>query len=433
MSVFSHFPRFNVDSLIGAICALVFAHSALAATGKTSVIVTLVDDAQAASVIKENRVTSPGRRFTKAVNAFVADVDDTELAALDRDPRVIAITPNAKFTRPKTRIRAAQAPSTQVVTNPMKRIGLLDSFTANVDGRDKGGLDVDIAVVDSGVDNTHPDLRVVGGVNCSNSGSSPFRDDIGHGTMVAGLAAAKDNSFGIVGVAPGARIWAVKTDDDTGGITLESFMCSLEWLVTNASTIKVANMSFVFGGTVDGPCGLVRRHGRHARWIKWELVDPFNMAICKAVAAGVTIVAGAGNDATDASTYLPAAYAEVIAVSALADHDGKPGGTATDFSCWPEQIPDDGLASFSNFGAVIDFSAPGICTISTFPGNRYVMGDGTSFATPLVAGAAALLAARYPGIEPEQIRQMLTANGERWRMPNDPDHHREPILSVRGF
>jgi subtilisin len=402
------------------------------AQAKTSVIVTLVDDAQAASVIKEDRIATPGRRFTKAVNAFVADVDDTELAALDRDPRVIAITPNAKFTRPKTRMRAAQAPSTQIVTNPMKRIGLLDSWTANVDGRDDGGLDVDIAVLDGGTDSTHPDLRVVGGVNCIDS-SSIFLDSDGHGTFVAGLAAAKDNSFGIVGVAPGARIWAVKMFDDQSASTLEAFMCSLEWLIANAGTIEVANMSFTIQGTVDGPCGMVKRHGRHPRWSKWELVDPFHMAVCKVVEAGVTIVAAAGNEAMDASTSFPAAYPQTVAVSALADHDGKPGGTATDFSCWPEQIPDDRLASFSNFGAVIDFAAPGICTISTFPGNRYVMGDGTSFATPLVAGAAALLAARYPGIEPEQIRQMLTANGERWRMPNDPDRYREPILSVRGL
>jgi subtilisin len=400
--------------------------------GKTRVIVTVLDSADASAVIRDDNITNPRRRFTRAVNGFVADVDERQLAALDADPRVVAITPDARFSFPNAQKRAARQPSTQIVTNPMKRVGLLESPTARVDGRDNGGLDVDIAVVDSGVDNTHPDLRVVGGINCADS-SSPFDDVIGHGTFVAGLAAAKDNSIGIVGVAPGARIWAVKLDDYTGRVTLESFMCSLEWLVTNAGTIEVANMSLGIDGTVDGECGMVRRYGRHARWQKWELVDPYNMAICKIVAARVTIVAAAGNGAMDASTTLPGAYPETIAVSALADHDGKPGGRAQDFSCWPEQIFDDGLASFSNFGQVIDFAAPGICQISTFPGNRYVMGDGTSFSTPMVAGAAALLAARYPRANPAQIRQMLKANAERWRMPNDPDNYHESILSVRGF
>jgi subtilisin len=401
------------------------------ATETIRVIVTLVDGADATAVIRGNNLTRPGKRFTQAVNAFVADVDERELAALDVDPRVLAITPNASFTRPKTGMHDVRAPSTQTVTNPLKRIGLLESWTARVDGRDDGGLDVDIAVLDGGTDNTHPDLRVVGGVNCIDS-SSYFYDSDGHGTMVAGLAAAKDNAIGIVGVAPGARIWAVKMFDDQGYATLESFMGALEWLHANAGIIEVANMSFVIDGTVDGDCGMVRRHGRHPRWQKWELVDPYNMAICKIVAAGVTIVAGAGNDARDASYELPAAYPEVIAASALADHDGEPGGRARDDSCFPGEI-DDGLASFSNFGEVIDFAAPGICLVSTFPGNDYVMGDGTSFATPLVAGAAALLAARYPGIGPGQIRQMLKANAERWRMPNDPDHYHEPIVSVRGL
>ena len=397
----------------------------------TKVIVTLRDDSDAGAVLRFANITRTGRRFTEAINGFAADVDEAQLAALDADPRVISINPNATFTLSKIEWVGPQPLPKQIVTNPLKRIGIMDSLTAHVDGRDDGGLDVDIAVVDSGVDAAHPDLRVVGGVSCVDN-TSAFYDGTGHGTIVAGLAAAKDNGIGIVGVAPGARIWSVKMLDDSNSGSLEAFMCSLEWLQQNAPTLEVANMSFTVPGTVDGPCGLVPRPGRHPRWQKWELVDPYNMAICKIVESGTVIAAAVGNDAVDAHELLPAAYPQTIAVSALADHDGRPGGLAKKDSCFPGEI-DDSLASFSNFGEVVDFAAPGICTISTFPGGDYRMGDGTSFAAPLVAGAAALVAVRYPGAEPWFIRQMLEANAERWHMPTDPDPYPEAILSVRGF
>ena len=397
----------------------------------TKVIVTLLDGSDADSVLRSANIATTSRRFTRAINGFAADLDEAQLAALDADPRVVSINPNVTFTLAKIEWVGPQLLPKQIVTDPLKRIGIMDSPTARVDGRDDGGFDVDIAVVDSGVDGSHPDLRVAGGVNCIDS-TSPSYDPTGHGTMVAGLAAAKDNGVGVVGVAPGARIWSVKVSDESGTITLEAFMCSLEWLQMNAPIIEVANMSLGIPGTVDGPCGLVPGPGRHPRWQKWKLVDPYNMAICKIVDSGTVIVASVGNDAVDAEEQLPAAYPQTLAVSALADHDGKPGGEAKKDTCFPGEI-DDGLASFSNFGEVVDFAAPGICTISTFPGGYYRMGDGTSFAAPLVAGAAALVAVRHPGAAPSVIREILEANAERWHMPNDPDQYREAILSVRGF
>ena len=95
----------------------------------------------------------------------------------------------------------------QAVKAAVRRVGGLESPTAKIDGIDER-IDVDIAILDGGIQPDHPDLNVVGGQNCVGNGKS-WDDRDGHGTMVAGFAAAKDNSIGVVGVAPGARLWAV--------------------------------------------------------------------------------------------------------------------------------------------------------------------------------------------------------------------------------
>ena len=144
-----------------------------------------------------------------------------------------------------------------------------------------------------------------------------------------------------------------------GEATTAWLMCGLDVMVRYAAdrgdglgNIEVANLSL--GGTGAS--------------ISLTVNDPLRQAFCDAVAAGVTIVVAAGNDAADAKDVFPAAYPEVIAVSAFADFDGQPGGGAV-ATCRSDV--DDTFADFSNFGPDVDIAAPGVCIRSTLPGGGY--------------------------------------------------------------
>jgi subtilisin family serine protease len=194
-------------------------------------------------------------------------------------------------------------------------------------------------------------------------------------------------------------------------------------VTVNSATIEVANMSLSAEARVTGPCGVPARGNR---------IDHIHNAVCAATAAGVTLVASAGNDTRDATGYLPAAYPEVITVSALADSDGQAGGLGPPPPCLPD-TPDDHFAFFSNFGSVVDIAAPGVCISSTYPGGLYATSSGTSFAAPLVAGAAALLRVRNPSWSPQTIRSHLLGTAETGPIPGDPDAFPEGVLDVSTY
>jgi subtilisin len=234
--------------------------------------------------------------------------------------------------------------------------------------------------------------------------------------------AAKDNHFGVVGVAPGARLWAVKVVDETGTGTVESVMCGVDWVTAHRSRIEVANMSL--SGEATEPPGRGCTTG-----------DPFHDAVCRSVRAGITYAVAAGNDARNARAVAPASYNEVITVSALADFDGKPGGKAPGRTCLPPRTRerDDSFADFSNFGRDIDLIAPGVCILSTVPGG-YRRADGASMASPHVAGAAALYKASHPQASPVQVKRALQRAGSlNWNNADDPDRIKEQLVNVDAF
>jgi subtilisin family serine protease len=148
------------------------------------------------------------------------------------------------------------------------------------------------------------------------------------------------------------------------------------------------------------------------------------MAHCRVIAAGVTIVAAAGNEAADIQVHAPAAYDDVLTVTAMTDLDGQPGGlqppTGECSSALNAVFPiaDDTAAdSFSNFATLAEdqahtIAAPGVCIGSTYPGGLYFVSVGTSFASPLVAGTVALCIASGPcaGLTPRQIIQKIVAD-----------------------
>jgi hypothetical protein len=127
----------------------------------------------------------------------------------------------------------------------------------------------------------------------------------------------------------------------------------------------------------------------------------------------VTVVAAAGNDGTDAVSFVPAAYDEVIAVSAFTDFDGRRSfaGCQMDFSDYLYQC-DDNLADFSNYGSVVDVTAPGVHVLSDWIGGGQSTISGSSMAAPHVAGAAALVLGANPALTPAQVRSVLQTSGE---------------------
>ena len=352
--------------------------------------------------------------YRRAFTGFSARVPVQALGRLARDRRVLAIE-----------LDQLDQLAAQTLPTGVDRINADLNATARIDGRDER-VGVDVAVLDSGV-GPHPDLNVVGGTDCTGAGG--FDDDNGHGTHVAGIVGALDNDIGVVGVAPGARIHAVKVANRDGKATRADVLCGLDWVTDRGDVIDVANLS-LGGGGVDTPnCGRVGL-----------FVDVYHSAYCRAVEAGVTVVVSAGNNCTDAKNQIPAAYDEVITVSALADYDGQPGGrgaTRQD-NCkrTGEDVdqPDDSLAVFSNFGADVDLAAPGVGIRSTVPvainGSGLASMDGTSMATPHVAGAAALHIARNGRVGPAAVKQALLAQREAAFMPGDPDDRSEGIVRV---
>jgi hypothetical protein len=306
------------------------------------------------------------------------------------------------------------------------------------DAHDAGfrGSGVSIGILDTGVDLDHPDLianlDAGRGKNCIGAGAP--EDGHGHGTHVAGTAAAAaDNGIGVVGVAPSARIVPVKVLDDTGYGTTANVICGVDHLTglrldgDPTNDVLVANMSL--GDT--GGAGHCADGG-------------LRQAICAATAAGITYVAAAGNSTTDAATFFPANYPEVIAVSAMTDLDGEPGGLG---GCYFFFYCDDQLAFFSNFGPVVDVTAPGVKIYSSWKGGGYQDSDGTSMASPHVAGLVALVAGARPGLSSRDVAMIVTASGEcpdgTWtnadgdrdcigqgQRAGDPDGIAEPLVNA---
>jgi subtilisin family serine protease len=385
---------------------------------------------------------APTQVYTEAIAGFAATVTEAQLTALTTDRAVESITEDeivfrrdprevARLSgRPKL---AADAPPQfeQYVTPEVRRVGGPGSRTADIDGTDDRRVRAGIAVLDGGIDPNHPDLNVAGGVDCVRGPKNErgYYDRDGHGTLVAGFAAAIDNAIGTVGTAPGARLYAVRVADPNGLITDSALLCGLEWVIRHADVVDVANLSFSGTGNAIGPCTDPRRL-KQDRLGKRAPVDRMHQKICRATARGVTVVAAAGNAAMDASTVTPAVYDEVITVSAFADYDGLPGAKAAIPTDCPPYNPDDHFADFSNFGQPVDISAPGVCTLSTVPGGNYGYVEGTSFAAPLVAGGAALVRAKNPTMSPARVRARLLALAIRGTVTGDPDVYPEGVLNI---
>jgi len=342
-----------------------------------------------------------GVNFRRANAASVRVPDGNALTALRSNPSVLSVIPN----RPVYAIQNGKGKpgsggggtSAQVVPAGIDRVG---RPTATSDG-----LGVGVAVLDTGVDLSHPDLA--GTIDAANAfGAASCQDDEGHGTHVAGIIGARDNATDVIGVAPNATIYCVKVLDSAGSGSDATVMLGLEWVLTNHASvvpaIKVVNMSLGRTGAVDDNAAM------------HDLVTAL-------AGEGVTVVVAAGNDATvDVSSQIPAAYSEVIAVASTTALAGT-----NQCRVLRNPIAADTASYFTTDGAGVMVSAPGedredvsracfissVGILSTRLGGGTTRMSGTSMASPHVAG----IVARYyqAGFQASDIRQYLQLDADR--------------------
>lgn len=271
------------------------------------------------------------RTFT-SVDYIAADLTAAEAADLKRSSEVRFIAPVVE----RSISGVDGTPTAQHHINTQSRYAKAQAVPYGIDlvrARDVwqftrgGNKNINVAIVDTGIDYTHPDLkdRYQGGFNTFTKTNDP-KDDHGHGTHVAGTIGATDNGFGVVGVAPEVRIWSAKVLMANGSGTDESVMAGIDWVINKKNEIGgnwIINLSL--GANTPS--------------------DPERDIFARAISEGILVVAAAGNNGTRGLEY-PAAYDRVVAVSAI-DANSK-------------------LAGFSSFGAGTVFAGPGVDVLSTF-------------------------------------------------------------------
>ncbi|WP_246943150.1 S8 family peptidase [Bacillus pinisoli] len=285
----------------------------------------------------------------------VLKVKDVEKAIkhLEKNPNIEYVEPNYIFTTTWT-------PNDTYYNN--YQYGIKNTYTNLAWDVTKGSSSQEIAIIDTGVDYTHPDLdgKTIKGYDFVDNDYNPM-DLNGHGTHVAGIAAAEtNNATGIAGTAPNTRILAVRVLDANGSGSVTDIADGIRYAADAGA--EVINLS------LGCDCSTT------------TLQNAVNYAWNK----GVVLVAAAGNDGVS-TTFEPASYTNVIAVGAVDSLNRK--------------------ASFSNYGTWVDVVAPGVDIAATYPGNRYVYMSGTSMASPYVAGLAALL--KGQGRSNVQVRQAI--------------------------
>lgn len=437
-------PGRLLPSLLVVCLVLGWAAPAISAPPDTAdVIVVLRDGVDARSTAQDmarSHDARVGHVYEHALTGFAAEVPQGRLEGLRRDPRVAYVDENRM-------VHASEYP------NGVLRVDG-DVAHTNTSVGNKTGAGVRVAVIDTGIDLDHPDLdgNIDTGLghDCITAGGSA-NDDQGHGTHVAGTIAAEANGSQVVGAAPGARLVPVKVLNSSGSGTWAQVICGIDWItrlntdknsdgtLNKTNDVHVANMSLGGSGSHDGTtCA------QHALSPSLPSTSMFD-ALCKAMAAGATFTVAAGNDGKDAAGFVPAAYPDVITVSAYSDTNGQYDSSTTCSGRGLWKTCDEALASFSNYGSIVDVTAPGVNIVSTTYDGKTGTKSGTSMAAPHVAGVAALVIANSSTtLTPADVAVRLkdtgqcpdgainpgadTCVGQTWN--SDPDGIAEPMVNA---
>ncbi|MGZ8810235.1 MAG: S8 family serine peptidase [Thermoanaerobaculia bacterium] len=268
---------------------------------------------------------------------FAADLTEAEAAALQKSSDVRYLSPVVERTvevidMPRLQ-PGSQARSSHIQTVPY---GIDLVHARDVWPLTRGKGTVNVVVVDTGIDYTHPDLQAAyaGGYNVFTKTNDP-KDDHGHGTHVAGIIAAADNDFGVAGVAPEVRLWSVKVLQANGQGTDETVMAGLDWVISRKHESGgnwIVNLSL--GATSSSPAE--------------------RTAFARAIDENILVVAAAGNHGFAVLDY-PAGYDRVVAVSAIG--------------------ADSRMADFSSYGVGTVFAAPGVDVLSSVPVGSVEVGE----------------------------------------------------------
>lgn len=320
--------------------------------------------------------------YTKAIKGFAATMNDVAVNnLLERNPQIVSVERDGIVTMDKGP-PPGKGPGgggdeggsdpAQVVDWGVERVcGAGCSYT------NKGRT---VWVLDTGIDGDHPDLNVVGGRNFDclrgRCKADDWDDGNGHGTHVAGTIAAIDNDIGVVGVAPGANVFAVRVLNSRGSGSISGVIAGVDFVADPSNAGDVANMSLVGGAS--------------------QALDD---AVMAAARLGVRFSLAAGNNADDANNYSPARVNHMYVFTVSAMDSG------------------DYFASFSNYGSPVDYAAPGVSIHSTYKDGGYRTLSGTSMAAPHVAGLLVLLG---------------TAPGCDGSVADDPDGSADPIAYNSG-
>jgi subtilisin len=312
------------------------------AQGRVRVLVGFKDAVSNADEAVVRAAGGQVRRRFQIVPAVAAEIPAQALEALRAHARITVVEPDVSISAVDAELDNSWG---------VKRIGAGTVHDGGV-----RGAGVKIAVLDTGIDYTHPDLAASygGGSDFVNNDADPFDDNF-HGTHVAGTIAARDDDAGVVGVAPDATIYALKVLDHNGNGSFSGVIAALDWVVAHG--VQITSNSY---GSATDPGTIVRA------------------AFENASLRGILHVAAAGNSGnclgTGDTVIYPAKYPSVIAVAGIDQADQA--------------------ACFSSAGAKVELAAPGVGVTSTMPGGGYDTFNGTSMATPHVSGTAALVLSR---------------------------------------
>jgi subtilisin family serine protease len=313
-------------------------------------IVQLREGADPSEVAKSHGV-APNFLYRNTIRGFAGPIPDARLEKMRHDTRIALIEADG-----------VASVSAQTIPYGISNVGATTNSTlaGNGSGAVTGPT---VFIIDSGIA-SHGDLNLVGHVNYAGGKNT---DCNGHGTHVAGTVGAKDDANFVVGVAPGVPVFGVKVLGCNGSGTWSGVIAGMDYVAGHSAARKVANMSL--GGGFN---------------------QSVNDAAARMVAGNVAVAVAAGNDGSDAKSYSPASEPSVLTVAA---HDSN-----------------NVNASWSNFGTLIDLSAPGVSVLSTSSTGGTTTMSGTSMASPHVAGALALYRANNPTASATQAMSAVKAN-----------------------